>query len=946
MVKKLLAVAIILLVVGMSIPSTSTTVEKSSPVSFDGKTLYVGGSGEGNYTKIQDAIDNASKWDTVFIYNDSSPYYENVELRKNYLNLIGEDTNTTIIDAGSGRWAVLAHSTTGHTLCNLTLQNVTPTSYAAFCAYHSDNNKIINCRMRNSSMGMELFYSKNTTMRNNRIENNTVNFGITGWWEASEFYNDIDTSNTINGKPMYNIVDESNLVIDSIDIGWLGLINCTNITVKNITITDNLQNILLIDTSDSTISNCKLYNSSQWSVMVGFDSDNNSIENCPILDGVDFITNNFWFAPNCNTISNCNLTFGIAFQRSSFNSVDNCDIKLGLEKSGIAGWIALGNSENNTISNCNIYKTEVESNTDHPMPINNGIEIQHHDTVHCGSNYNNIVNNTFYNFPFSAIKFFHKSTHNKIIGNHIINCNSHPDYAGIYNYGRDKNDNNIIYNNTFINNSRNAFDNSSNFWNITYPIGGNYWDDYSGEDNYRGLNQDIPGSDCIGDTPYNIPPEGGNNSDYYPLMYEWGENPPVADFSFIINNSTAYFNASSSYDRDGTIMSYDWDFGDDTSGTGMIINHTYSENRTYKVTLTVTDDDDKQGSWSQFVRIGINRAPYSPSDPEPPDGATDVDVNADLSWNCSDPDNDPLTFNVYFEADDPTPDVLVSENQTENTYDPGEMNINTTYYWKIVAWDDRGASTSGPIWNFTTETNAPPYPPSDPNPEEGETDVDIDTDLSWTGGDPDENDTVVYDIYLEANDPTPDILVADDINETWFDPGTLDYETKYYWQIIAKDNHDALTWGSVWHFTTELAPEPEPDLSCDGSLSWTDVKPGDTVTGNFTVENVGSNGSLLDWDIVKRPGWGKWTFDPESGEDLTPEDGKVMVNVSVAAPDEKNSEFTGEVKIVNKENSSDFCTIDVSLSTPKNKPFNFNLLSWLFERFPNAFPIMRYILEL
>ena len=51
-----------------------------------GNNLYVGGTGEGNYTKIQDAIDDASDMDTVFVYNGT--YYENVFIDKT-INLIG-----------------------------------------------------------------------------------------------------------------------------------------------------------------------------------------------------------------------------------------------------------------------------------------------------------------------------------------------------------------------------------------------------------------------------------------------------------------------------------------------------------------------------------------------------------------------------------------------------------------------------------------------------------------------------------------------------------------------------------------------------------------------------------------------------------------------------------------------------------------------------------------
>jgi parallel beta-helix repeat protein len=66
-----------------------------------GNTLYVGGSGEGNYTKIQDAIDNASDGDTVFVFDDSSPYNENLLVEKS-ISLIGEDRDTTVINGNDG----------------------------------------------------------------------------------------------------------------------------------------------------------------------------------------------------------------------------------------------------------------------------------------------------------------------------------------------------------------------------------------------------------------------------------------------------------------------------------------------------------------------------------------------------------------------------------------------------------------------------------------------------------------------------------------------------------------------------------------------------------------------------------------------------------------------------------------------------------------------------
>ncbi|UCF12274.1 MAG: VCBS repeat-containing protein [Thermoplasmatales archaeon] len=103
------------------------------------------------------------------------------------------------------------------------------------------------------------------------------------------------------------------------------------------------------------------------------------------------------------------------------------------------------------------------------------------------------------------------------------------------------------------------------------------------------------------------------------------------------------------------------------------------------------------------------------------------------------------------------------------------------------------------------------------------------------------------------------------------------------------------------------------DLECDGTLSWTNVKPGETVEGSFEVSNVGDPSSLLNWEIKSYPDWGAWTFDPESGEDLTPEEGSVIVNVEVIAPDERDTEYLGEIKVVNQDDPYDSDIIPVSL---------------------------------
>ena len=98
---------------------------------------------------------------------------------------------------------------------------------------------------------------------------------------------------------------------------------------------------------------------------------------------------------------------------------------------------------------------------------------------------------------------------------------------------------------------------------------------------------------------------------------------------------------------------------------------------------------------------GGNNPPYPPSNPSPANGALNQPVNLTLTWSCTDPDGDPLTYDVYFGTNNNPP--LVSGNQSSTSYNPGQLDSNTIYYWKIVAKDNQGATTSGPVWHFSTE---------------------------------------------------------------------------------------------------------------------------------------------------------------------------------------------------------------------------------------------------
>ncbi len=109
------------------------------------------------------------------------------------------------------------------------------------------------------------------------------------------------------------------------------------------------------------------------------------------------------------------------------------------------------------------------------------------------------------------------------------------------------------------------------------------------------------------------------------------------------------------------------------------------------------------GETDPNVSNSPNQPPDQPSANVPDDGAEGIETDADLSWNCSDPNNDTLVFDVYLDTVSP-PVLIVSDDQNDTAYhhSPG-MEYNTVYYWRVDAIDEHGTLTEGNIWSFTTE---------------------------------------------------------------------------------------------------------------------------------------------------------------------------------------------------------------------------------------------------
>ena len=263
------------------------------------------------WNTIQKGIADSHYSDTILVYNGT--YYESVVINKQ-LNLIGIDT--PIVNGGYNGNAITVTANN----CNIDGFSFV-NSNVGILLDNADSTILANNTIFDNSYGIRLSYSAPSTLRNNEIRDNTYNFDVSGW-SLEDYMHDIDTSNTVNGKPIYYLVGESNRVFDSsIDAGYIGIVNSSNIIVKDLTLTNNYQGVLFAYTSNSRIENIEARNN-YYGVDIQQSSSNTLINNRMANNqngiNLDSSSNNVMSG---NNVSNNWIGFNI--YRSPFNSLTN-----------------------------------------------------------------------------------------------------------------------------------------------------------------------------------------------------------------------------------------------------------------------------------------------------------------------------------------------------------------------------------------------------------------------------------------------------------------------------------------------------------------------------------------------------------------------------------------------------------------------------------------------
>lgn len=247
--KERMILGIMIFLMTTSIPATATTQHQPTAPT-GGITIYVGGTGPGNYTAIQDAINVAQNGDTVYVYARPINYTEHLTISKS-ISLIGEDKNTTIIH-GLFSKDVITINASNVTVSGFTIQGASHLSRLQSCAciwITNDSETITNNIIEDNANGLAFtntndLYPHGQTITHNTIRNNR-DIGIIF---NSAITKTTITDNTITGNGYAGIGAEG-----------------TDITITHNLISDNTYKGIIIFGDHNTITENTIQNTPKTS---------------------------------------------------------------------------------------------------------------------------------------------------------------------------------------------------------------------------------------------------------------------------------------------------------------------------------------------------------------------------------------------------------------------------------------------------------------------------------------------------------------------------------------------------------------------------------------------------------------------------------------------------------------------------------------------------------
>jgi parallel beta-helix repeat protein len=341
--------------------------------------------------------------------------------------------------------------------------------------------------------GIELGMSSNNTLSNNTASSNYLGYGmvllhsdnntLSNNTASSNYWNGIFLTDSHNNTLVGNFADNNDNGID------LHLSNYN--IIRNSDLTSNAHSIYLLWSHHNLIENNSA--SFSWNGISLVDADNNTVGG----NNASGNGHGIWVGSGDNIILNntaMNGDIGIAVIGDNNTVIGN--------NVSNNGWGFLTGRAGNTFADNSVWYNE--------YGIHNGGSCWWVKWPNCRNDFrsNHISLNDF--------GFYSLRSDGTIVANNSISYN----LEGIH---LEDSTSHAIYHNNIIGNALQAYDdNDTNQWDNGYPLGGNYWSDYSGVDFYSGPNQDLPGSDQIGDRPFVI---DSDSVDRYPLMEPFGQQP-------------------------------------------------------------------------------------------------------------------------------------------------------------------------------------------------------------------------------------------------------------------------------------------------------------------------------------------------------------------------------------------------------------------------------------
>ena len=380
-----------------------------------------------------------------------------------YLSYSGNNTLNNNIISNNDHGIYLWHSCDNILITN---NNASNNKYGIFLSFSGNNTLSNNTILNNDDYGIRLYISSNNSLTNNTMTGNKYNFGLGG--EYSYIRNihtsiqNIDTSNTVDGKPIYYLINQKDKQIPS-DAGFVGIINSINITVKDLTLTNNWEGVLLVNSSDSKIENISVSNN-HCGVYLALRSNNNTMKNNNASNNDIGI---FLYCSSDNTMKNNKMfgneyNFGVegcGFQDiDTSNKVNGKTVYYWVNQKNKriptdAGFVVLYNSINITMKDLtltNNWEGVLLVNTNASKIENITVLNNNHWGIKLDESHDNTVIKNIIASNRAIGIWMDASNNNIIMNNNISNNGYHGIYCVVYS------NNNKIYLNNFINNSQNV----------------------------------------------------------------------------------------------------------------------------------------------------------------------------------------------------------------------------------------------------------------------------------------------------------------------------------------------------------------------------------------------------------------------------------------------------------------------------------------------------------